>query len=95
MTSPSEGVTSAGVCAAEARDVVDHQDTDPRIELEHLPLTLVPVVVAHDGAALQLPLDDARALAAAEREGVNLEAKAREAQACGEQPVASGMGRAV
>ncbi|WP_413250057.1 hypothetical protein [Sinomonas flava] len=80
--------------AAEARDVVDHQDTDPRIELEHLPLTLVPVVVAHDGAALQLPLDDARALAAAEREGVNLEATAREARECGEQPVASGMRRA-
>jgi MHS family proline/betaine transporter-like MFS transporter len=79
---------------AEARDVVARQDEDPRIEVEGMPLAFVPVAVAHDGAAEQLALDDPAALAAAEREGVHLEATILEARASGEQPIASGVRRA-
>ncbi|MDQ4490935.1 MFS transporter [Sinomonas sp. ASV486] len=76
---------------AEARAVVEHQEEDPRIDLEQMPLSRVPVAVAHDGAAVQLPLDDPYALAAAEGEGIDLEATALEARSCGEQPVATGL----
>ncbi|WP_430297254.1 MFS transporter [Sinomonas sp. B1-1] len=75
---------------AEARDVVAHQDQDPHIDLEHMPLTEVPVAVADDGVALQLPLDHPAAVEAAEEAGVDLEATALEAQVSGEAPVASG-----
>jgi MHS family proline/betaine transporter-like MFS transporter len=50
----------------------------------------VPVAVAADGEAVQLPLDHPAAIAAAEQFGVDLEATAREARASGEEPVASG-----
>ncbi|WP_369046194.1 MFS transporter [Sinomonas sp. P10A9] len=76
--------------AAEARAVVAQQEEDPRIDLEHMPLTEVPVAVADDGVALQLPLDHPAALEAAEIAGVDLEATALEAQVSGEAPVASG-----
>ncbi|WP_229231256.1 MFS transporter [Sinomonas cyclohexanicum] len=75
---------------AEAREVVAHQEEDPHIDLTHMPLTEVPVAVADDGAALQLPLDHPAAVEAAEAEGVDLEATALEARVSGEVPVASG-----
>ncbi|WP_422936397.1 MFS transporter [Sinomonas sp. P47F7] len=75
---------------AEARDVVAQQDHDPLIDLEHMPLSEVPVAVAENGDAIQLPLDHPAAVAAAQREGVDLEATALEAQVSGEAPVASG-----
>lgn len=75
---------------AEAREVVAHQEEDPHIDLTHMPLTEVPVAVADDGAALQLPLDHPAAVEAAEAEGVDLEATALEARVSGEAPVASG-----
>ncbi len=75
----------------EARAIVAHQEDDPRIDLESMPLTNVPVAVRRDGAAVQLPLDDPNALEAAQREGVDLEATLLEAQSCEEQPVASGL----
>ena len=55
-----------------------------------MPLTEVPVAVADDGAALQLPLDHPAAVEAAQAEGVDLEATALEAQVSGETPIASG-----
>ncbi|WP_461162793.1 MFS transporter [Sinomonas notoginsengisoli] len=75
---------------AEAREVVATQEEDPRIDLTHMPLAEVPVAVADDGVAMQLPLDHPAALEAAEAEGVDLEATALEAQVSGEAPVASG-----
>ncbi|GHG60284.1 MFS transporter [Sinomonas cellulolyticus] len=76
--------------AAEAREVVAHQEEDPLIDLTHMPLTEVPVAVADDGVALQLPLDHPAAVEAAQEKGVDLEATALEAQVSGEAPVASG-----
>ncbi|MGN6405896.1 MFS transporter [Sinomonas sp.] len=75
---------------AEARAVVEHQDEDPLIDLDHMPLAEVPVAVTDDGLAVQLPLDHPAAIAAAEDEGVDLEATALEAEVSGEEPVASG-----
>jgi MHS family proline/betaine transporter-like MFS transporter len=75
--------------AAEAHDVVEHQDEDPLIDLAHMPLPEVPVALAADGEAVQLPLDHPAAVAAAEQEGIDLEATALEAKATGEEPVAS------
>ncbi|MDQ0260586.1 MFS transporter [Sinomonas atrocyanea] len=75
---------------AEAREVVAHQEEDPNIDLAHMPLPEVPVAVADDGVALQLPLDHPAAVEAAEEAGVDLEATALEAQVSGEAPVASG-----
>ena len=75
---------------AEALAVVAQQDDDPLLDLTHMPLAEVPVAVADDGDAVQLPLDHPAAVAAAEREGVDLEATAVEAQVSGEVPVASG-----
>ncbi|WP_081998428.1 MFS transporter [Sinomonas humi] len=75
---------------AEALDVVENQEEDPLIDLTHMPLADVPVVVAADGEAVQLPLDHPAAVAAAEQAGIDLEATALEAQVSGEDPVASG-----
>ncbi|MEA5454266.1 MFS transporter [Sinomonas sp. JGH33] len=75
---------------AEAHAVVARQDHDPLLDLTHMPLAEVPLAVADDGAVVQLPLDHPAAADAAEREGVDLQATALEAQASGEEPVASG-----
>jgi MHS family proline/betaine transporter-like MFS transporter len=75
---------------AEAREVVAQQDVDPLIDLNHMPLAEVPVAETEGGESVQLPLDHPAAVAAAEREGVDLEATALEAQVSGEVPVASG-----
>ncbi|MCH6470583.1 MFS transporter [Sinomonas terrae] len=75
---------------AEAIDVVENQEEDPLIDLAHMPLAEVPVAVAPDGEAVQLPLDHPAAIAAAEQAGIDLEATALEAQVSGEEPVASG-----
>lgn len=75
---------------AEARDVVEKQEEDPLIDLAHMPLPEVPVAVAADGEAVQLPLDHPAAIAAAEQLGIDLEATAVEAEVSGEEPVASG-----
>ncbi|MGT2462784.1 MFS transporter [Sinomonas atrocyanea] len=75
---------------AEAREVVAHQEENPHIDLEHMPLPEVPVALADDGVALQLPLDHPAAVEAAQAAGVDLEATALEAQVSGEAPVASG-----
>ncbi|WP_245827773.1 MFS transporter [Sinomonas mesophila] len=75
---------------AEAAEVVAAQDEDPRIDLTHMPLPEVPLAVTDDGDELQLALDHPAAVEAAEREGVDLQATALEAQACGKEPIASG-----
>ncbi|GAB4097979.1 MFS transporter [Sinomonas halotolerans] len=87
---PLPGSLPSVATDAEAREVVARQEDDERIDLEHMPLTEVPVALADDGAALQLPLDHPAAVEAAEREGVDLGATALEARVTGEEPVASG-----
>ncbi|WP_211128964.1 MFS transporter [Sinomonas albida] len=87
---PLPGSMPSVESSAEARAVVADQDVDPLIDLEHMPLSEVPVAVGENGDAVQLPLDHPAAVAAAEREGVDLEATALEAQVSGEVPVASG-----
>lgn len=87
---PLPGSMPSVESSAEARAVVADQDVDPLIDLEHMPLSEVPVAVGEDGDAVQLPLDHPAAVAAAERAGVDLEATALEAQVSGEVPVASG-----
>ncbi|WP_334170805.1 MFS transporter [Sinomonas sp.] len=86
---PLPGSMPSVESAAEAHDVVEHQDEDPLIDLAHMPLPEVPVALAADGEAVQLPLDHPAAVAAAEQEGIDLEATALEAKATGEEPVAS------
>ena len=87
---PLPGSMPSVESSAEARAVVADQDVDPLIDLEHMPLSEVPVAVGENGDAIQLPLDHPAAVAAAERAGVDLEATALEAQVSGEVPVASG-----
>jgi MHS family proline/betaine transporter-like MFS transporter len=87
---PLPGSMPSVESSSEARDVVENQEEDPRLDLAHMPLSEVPVAVAADGEAVQLPLDHPAAIAAAEQFGVDLEATAREARASGEEPVASG-----